>query len=57
MKNLLKQCDGGVGKACFDYGRNLELFLGKTKHRERLTFVLRACNMAYAPACAEVTKP
>lgn len=53
MDALLQQCNRGVGKACFDYGINLERFLGRSKHRERVVFVRRACKMAFEKACAQ----
>ncbi|MGE0527809.1 MAG: hypothetical protein AB7G93_02355 [Bdellovibrionales bacterium] len=54
-KSLLRHCHEGNGQACFDYGNMLLRAQTKRDKKVGKIYIRRACQLAYAPACARST--
>lgn len=55
LQELLAQCEKGNGQTCDRYGR-MVAELGRPGDRTRgLTYVRRACQLAYMPACVKTS--
>lgn len=54
LRNTAKwkdNCEGGIARACYEYGVWLQTQAGQKFRDEGARYVRRACSMAYAPAC------
>lgn len=48
---LLRQCEEGNGKSCYDYGRALWSTPGAIDRKRAVKYFLRGCELTYQPSC------
>ncbi len=55
LAGLIKRCENGIATSCYDYGVSLSRSKSAKERQKGISYIRRACTLAYAPACKQKT--